>query len=570
MQRTVMRQQAWDFDRVGGVRGTAKNVSKVLPEDMSRRMSGVQVARALGKYNLYACQGSRDESCLPDLPDSICSDLKLAFLAFCLSPQELQRYPLKGNSLTSPPGTTSEELGMVACLSLAQLTARSADADRVAEEGSMLPWERVSHALMYAGIMGAQVEQQGRRLITQEQFIQLGHEATMMKLSPSVVDRMKSIFQQYDVDNSGTIDPMELAQILSSAFAHDITHEELKNLGDEWMSGLDGMDYGRFLAIIARLARIHEPDWQLLVAFRDIMGDEDNVVNGSLNVGQLRSCTHDLTEQQLAEMLWAADWRRQGTGDNLEFCDALTAVLHPLVCVAGGPGEIKEAWGVDTKGVTQGTIAPLAPRPLSLATTGEPSTKPPPGKDETLASQSRGEEDDADAKVSSKPLGCRGQLHLLLEEPSSSRPAEVLFILMGILIMLSVFTMVVQPLMTPPGKEMTKVEEDVWYGLELSFTAIFTAEYILRLFVCNALGTQTILKFLMAPSNICDVVAILPFYIELLVPANGEGFRLLRIVRLLRLTRITRIAKLAKRNPLFGPIAMVMVVIWFIYLTTAY
>jgi len=134
--------------------------------------------------------------------------------------------------------------------------------------------------------------------------------------------------------------------------------------------------------------------------------------------------------------------------------------------------------------------------------------------------------------------------------------------------MLSVFTMVVQPLMAPPGTDMTKVEADVWYGLELFFTAVFTAEYVLRLLVCNALGTQTVFRFLIQPTNICDVVAVLPFYVELMVSSDGQGFRLLRIVRLLRLTRITRIAKLAKRNPLFGPVAMVMVVIWFIYLTT--
>jgi len=164
--------------------------------------------------------------------------------------------------------------------------------------------------------------------------------------------------------------------------------------------------------------------------------------------------------------------------------------------------------------------------------------------------------------------GIRARLHLFLEEPTSSKSAEILFIVMGACILLSVFSMVVEPLLTPPGTEISDIEKKVWFGLEVFFTSVFTVEYVLRLFVCNALGTQTILRFVIQPTNICDVVAILPFYIELLVSSEGEGFRLLRIVRLLRLTRITRIAKLAKRNPLFGPIAMVMVVIWFIYLTT--
>jgi len=157
---------------------------------------------------------------------------------------------------------------------------------------------------------------------------------------------------------------------------------------------------------------------------------------------------------------------------------------------------------------------------------------------------------------------------MFLEDPSSSKAAEIQFVVMGTFIMLSVFSMVVEPLLSPPGTEMSDAEKMVWYGLEVFFTAVFTLEYVLRLLVCNALGTQTILKFVTQPANICDVLAVLPFYITLLVPSDGDGFRLLRVVRLLRLTRITRIAKLAKRNPLFGPIAMVMVVIWFIYLTT--
>jgi len=65
-----------------------------------------------------------------------------------------------------------------------------------------------------------------------------------------------------------------------------------------------------------------------------------------------------------------------------------------------------------------------------------------------------------------------------------------------------------------------------------------------------------------------DLMSVLPFYVELMVDSEGEHFRLLRVVRLLRLTRISRISRLAKRHPLFGPVAAVMLVIWFIYLKT--
>jgi len=107
-----------------------------------------------------------------------------------------------------------------------------------------------------------------------------------------------------------------------------------------------------------------------------------------------------------------------------------------------------------------------------------------------------------------------------------------------------------------------------WDILEVFFTLIFTFEYILRLCVSNALHTQTVRQWVIQPSNICDLLAVMPFYIEKAVGGADGGYRMLRIIRLLRLTRITRIARLANRNPLFGPIAMVMTVIWFIYLKT--
>jgi len=178
-------------------------------------------------------------------------------------------------------------------------------------------------------------------------------------------------------------------------------------------------------------------------------------------------------------------------------------------------------------------------------------------------------EADEVAKPEAEPKqSCRVRLHLLLEEPTSSTAAQIIWLVMGVLIMISVFTMVLEPLVSPEGSVRDPTEDAVWGVVEAFFTAIFTIEYFLRLFVANAMGTQTVRQFVLQPTNICDLVAVLPFFIEKAVGGAGGGFRLLRIIRLLRLTRITRIARLAKRHPLFGPIAMVLMVIWFIYLKT--
>jgi len=165
-------------------------------------------------------------------------------------------------------------------------------------------------------------------------------------------------------------------------------------------------------------------------------------------------------------------------------------------------------------------------------------------------------------------------MYLHLEEPESSSSANMLWLFMGIMILVSVFTMVLEPFLS--SMDVTESDHTLWKLLEAVFTAVFTIEYLLRLSVANAMGTQTTLAWATTPSNICDLCAVMPLYIELLlrliIGVDDDGsssWRLLRIVRLLRLTRISRIARLTKKHPLFGPVAMVLMVIWFIYLKTA-
>jgi len=135
---------------------------------------------------------------------------------------------------------------------------------------------------------------------------------------------------------------------------------------------------------------------------------------------------------------------------------------------------------------------------------------------------------------------------------------------MGLMIIVSVLTLVLEPLTDDGHRSHT--EEDVWKGFEIFFTALFTIELLVRFCVADALGTQTMGGFCRQPGNICDFVAILPFYVELAVGQNEDQFRLLRIARLMRLSRVIKIAKLANRSSLFGPVAMVLTVIWGIYL----
>jgi len=163
--------------------------------------------------------------------------------------------------------------------------------------------------------------------------------------------------------------------------------------------------------------------------------------------------------------------------------------------------------------------------------------------------------------------GLRARLYLLVEVPDSSVAASRISVIMAVHIVISVLILFVEPLTIAESDLVS--DSPLWRVLEWYFTLVFTTEYCVRLFVADAIGKQTIKQFLTAPSNICDLVAILPFYMELALrsaSSQGGAVRLLRVARLMRLSRVMRMARLATRIALAGPVAMVLTVIWGIYL----
>jgi voltage-gated potassium channel len=117
----------------------------------------------------------------------------------------------------------------------------------------------------------------------------------------------------------------------------------------------------------------------------------------------------------------------------------------------------------------------------------------------------------------------------------------------------------------------------LWF--ERISVAIFTAEYLLRLWSCvvdprYASPVRGRLRMLLSPMALVDLIAILPFYLDLFVP-NVIDLRFLRALRLLRMFRLLRIDPLAealttvvrvlrrKRLQLFVSFAIVLVAIFF-------
>lgn len=83
-------------------------------------------------------------------------------------------------------------------------------------------------------------------------------------------------------------------------------------------------------------------------------------------------------------------------------------------------------------------------------------------------------------------------------------------------------------------------------GLETFCIMVFTVEYVLRILTCTT--KMRIRHFVLAPMNVIDLIAILPWYLDLVLAVlkaevSVEALSLLRVVRLTRVVRIFKMSK---------------------------
>ncbi len=86
---------------------------------------------------------------------------------------------------------------------------------------------------------------------------------------------------------------------------------------------------------------------------------------------------------------------------------------------------------------------------------------------------------------------------------------------------------------------------EVLAGIEMITVIIFSVEYLLRLWTTNDLYPELSplrarLRYVFSLMSLIDLLAILPFYLPFLLPANLISLRSLRLFRLLRILKMNR------------------------------
>lgn len=135
------------------------------------------------------------------------------------------------------------------------------------------------------------------------------------------------------------------------------------------------------------------------------------------------------------------------------------------------------------------------------------------------------------------------KIFLLLSEPNSSSAAQLVSLVIMTFTIISICGFVLET-----DRELYEMSPDFWLALEVVCTVVFTAEYLTLSLTCRAAGISLV-NFFLAPRSIAELVALLPFYVEVILRSVGftetavlKAFRVVRLIRVLRVFKLGRYA----------------------------
>eukprot|EP00930_Biecheleria_cincta_P041895 TRINITY_DN28797_c0_g1_i1.p1 TRINITY_DN28797_c0_g1~~TRINITY_DN28797_c0_g1_i1.p1 ORF type:complete len:1451 (+),score=263.61 TRINITY_DN28797_c0_g1_i1:127-4353(+) len=493
---------------------------------------------------------------VPELTDHFVNDLQTAFATFSIAGQQDQC----GETIPKEWVSTQHM-------------------DRV------LHHSKVPQALRFAGIFNVVVGDGLGTFLTLPEFLLVGQQAIMAALSDPQIAKIKEVFDHHDMDLSGELDLAELDMVLTQTVYPAISMEEIGGINAFWdddQSGKIGFD--EFCKLVSRFVRHREQDWNILCACRELAGDSMATPESSLTAEALAQHSRcSLTTSRAEELLWAANWRCPES--SLQIRDVLpmlmmdmqwrSVALPPqppsknhaksgtelfdlyLTARTDSAPELRKAIANAVYDLRFPHVRELASFALHTSKhADEPETQP--CEVTPLSPEEKPDTSEPSAIKTNKMIGVRKELHALLNKPNSSRVALVWSVFMLGTVIASLVMLVLDPL-------VPSMPKDFLFGFEVYITTVFSLEIALQLCVANVDG-QGYLSYITSVSNICDVVASLPLYLELAFAMDSEELQLMRLNRFLRVSRVFRFVRLQKTESLAGPLVTVLAVIWGIFL----
>jgi CRP-like cAMP-binding protein len=527
--------------------------------ELRNEIEGIAIAEACENLGLFLPVDPSEEIAFPKLPYRIDDDVEVGFTTF-------------------------------------------AEAQANGEAG--LKVDNLVSALTYAGIYDFALNEFDRAFLSRTEFHQLCRRLLLAPLSQTMAKTLVAKFHEHNKEHNAhhhdtkTMDRCSFVILMKETFNCDISADYVDGIANLW-----GDDHGNrvnedvYLAVVSRFVVRHMKDWLILKGTRDLRGTHagSNLEETTITPQMLTSANPDLSLEMAEEMIWSSSYcKGLGSGKSVDY--RMCACI--LQAIPSKPNKIpplpqhlslKEyhvklaaveltVVDIDRRKVEEEVLPDwLRAAVIDFRSTDKTDVKCKYHTNQLFkkdmhksqqSAQSHTPRQKATTKSPTQILresqGIQAKVWCLLEDPGSSRCAANFSIIMAVLILLSAITLFLEPLISPKNSYVSPTEKDVWFGCELFFTVLFTSEYLLKLWSCTAAKPR--LRFLKEPMNICDIVAVMPFYIDQLIDADKEEFRLFRIFRLLRLSRLARLGRLAKKSATFAPIAMILVVIWGIYM----
>jgi MFS superfamily sulfate permease-like transporter len=539
--------------------------ANTIPAELQEWTYGIEAAKALEQKGFFTLQeGYNTDMRHPELPMGIYEDLFLAFQAYRMHDES---------------------------------------------EGTFIvPWKEVPRALMYAGIFNFIVKKPDfkKKGLTEAEFMALGHEITMTRLSNKQVEELKAIFQQNDEEGKGRIDGEKLTELFRNLVHKRVTVDEISGISAMWdPEGLHGIDEDRFIGIMSRFLSIHKRDWMILRALREIFGkpalalDRDKITPEILasRLAKFGADCEGENAEALQEKMEELIWSEQLGKTSEQFLDIrqLGAIMQPTLV---DPDPLPPAAQVPDDSPTEVPVTSSAdirrfivdlevakPEDLEWMNAEEGNTEEE-SKVKRLSSRKLAHDEHERRKMHTAMLNRQNahveeftiwqKVYLVIEEGDvldnthDLRLKNIAYTVQAIIsffIVLSVLFMILQPLVEANQDPCVVTRSGFFYVSDWIMACVFTIEFILRFTVCDSFTEELAsepdeefdrlrgavrraagsrVTFLLSVRNIVDLMAVLPFWVTEVMAWGSLEPQDLSVLFLLRIVRIVRVSRLMR------------------------